>query len=66
MKQLITSLILLAGSTGIAGAHTLAGDEGLVTQLDHQLLGLHHLPLTVLLIVIGVILFRRWRALRKP
>jgi hypothetical protein len=66
MKRLITSLILLAGSTGIAGAHTLAGGDGLLAQLDHQLLGVYHLPLTVLLIVIGVILLRRWRAVKKP
>jgi len=65
MKRLITSLILLAGSTGIAGAHTLAVEDGLLGQLDHQLLGLHHLPLTVLLIVIGVMLLRRWSTARR-
>ena len=59
--RFLLSLFLLAGFSAVAGAHTLPGDEGLVTQLDHQLLGLHHLPLTILLIVIGVMLVRRWR-----
>jgi hypothetical protein len=62
MKRIATGLILLTGLAGTAGAHTLAGDEGLLLQLDHQLLGLHHVPLTILLVVVGVILFRRWRA----
>ena len=61
MKRFIASLVLLTGSFGTAVAHTLPGDEGLLQQLDHQLLGLHHLPLTILLIVVGVALFRRWR-----
>ena len=66
MKRLFTGLILLTGSISLANAHTLPGDEGLVTQLDHQLLGLHHLPLTLLLIAGGILLFRHWRTLRKP
>lgn len=66
MKRLMTSLVLLAGTSGIALAHNLPGDEGLITQLDHQLLGLHHLPLTILLVIAGIWLFRRWSATRKP
>ena len=61
MKRLIATLVLLAGSTGMAFAHTLPGDEGTVMQLDHQLFGLHHLPLTILLVVVGVMLVRRLR-----
>ena len=61
MKKLMTSLIILAGSTTMALAHNLPGDEGLVTQLDHQVFGVHHLPLTILLIVVGVMLFRKIR-----
>lgn len=60
MKRIVTALILLAGLAGIASAHTLAVDEGLLLRLDHQLLGWHHLPLTILLVVAGVWLFRRW------
>jgi len=65
MKRLIMSLALLAGTASIAFAHTLPGDESVVTQLDHQLLGLHHLPATALLIVAGIWLLRRWSAARK-
>jgi len=60
MKRIATGLILLTGLAGTASAHTLAIDEGLLLRLDHQLLGLHHLPLTILLVVAGVWLFQRW------
>lgn len=40
-----------------ASAHVLDGVYGVVAQLGHQLLGWHHLPLTILLVVIGVALF---------
>jgi hypothetical protein len=59
MKRIATGLILLTGLAGTASAHTLAGDEGLLLQLDHQVLGLHHLPITILLVVAGVWLIRR-------
>jgi hypothetical protein len=45
----------------MALAHPLPGEEGLVAQLDHQVFGTHHLPLTILLVVLGVMLFRRIR-----
>ncbi len=61
MKKLLTSLILLTGAANPALAHTLAGDEGLITRLDHQVFGVHHLPLTILLLVIGVMIFTRLR-----
>jgi hypothetical protein len=57
MKRLMTTLVLLAGPTSIAFAHTLTLDEGF-RALYHQLLGMHHLPITVLLIVIGIVLLR--------
>lgn len=38
----------------MAVAHTLGNEDGLIVQIWHQLLGLHHLPITALLIV-GVI-----------
>jgi hypothetical protein len=64
--RLLLSLFLLAGLSRVAEAHTLGGDDGILVQLGHQLLGLHHLPLTLLLIVGGILLFRYWRAVRKP
>jgi hypothetical protein len=60
MKRIGTSLVLLAGLASTANAHTLAANEGLLLRLDHQLLGLHHLPLTILLVVAGIWLFIRW------
>ena len=45
----------------MAVAHTLENEDGVVLQLWHQLLGLHHFPLTVLLIVAGMLLLHNWR-----
>ena len=58
MKRLVAGLVLLTGFTSPAFAHTLSIHEG-VAAFYHQLLGAHHLPLTVLLIVIGIALFAR-------
>ncbi len=55
MRQLILSLLLVAGFAGVAGAHTLSTDEGLLSQMHHQILGLHHLPLTAILIFSGIV-----------
>jgi len=65
MRNLL-SLFFLAGMTRVADAHTLAADDGLIGPLLHQILGLHHLPLALLLIAGGILLFRHWKALRKP
>ena len=62
--RLLLTLILTAGS-GIAAAHGLDDKDGLLTQLYHQLLGSHHLPLTMLLIVGGIVLLRQWRESRR-
>ena len=64
MRQLL-ALILFPGISGIAAAHTLDDKDGLVTQLYHQVLGSHHLPLTMLLIVGGIVLLRRWQKARR-
>lgn len=56
------SIILLAISA-IADAHTIAADEGIALQLGHQVLGLHHLPLTALLIVGGILLARQIKSI---
>lgn len=49
----------------MAVAHTLGNEDGVIVQLWHQMLGLHHLPLTALLIVAGIMLFRSWRKARR-
>lgn len=61
MKKLTTSLVLLVAWAGSALGHTLPDEEGVVLQLDHQLFGGHHLPLTILFVAIGVTAWRRWR-----
>ncbi len=61
MKELLAGLILLTGFTSPAFAHTLSIHEG-VAAFYHQLLGAHHLPLTVLLIVVGIVLFARHKS----
>ena len=54
------SLFLFAGMTRVADAHTLTSDDDMATQLVHQLLGSHHLPITALLVVVGIVAFRIW------
>ena len=58
MKQL-TGLLALLALWGSANAHTLDGDAGFVTQLTHQLIGGHHLPLLLLIVVAAIFLARR-------
>lgn len=58
MRPIPLSFVLLALSA-TAGAHTLATDESLALQLGHQVLGLHHLPLTALLLIGGIVFIRR-------
>jgi len=63
--RLFLSLLLLAGVSRVAFAHTLGNEDGVLVQLWHQLLGLHHLPLTVLLIVACLMILRNWRKARR-
>jgi hypothetical protein len=39
--RIFLSLLLLAGVSRIASAHTLGSEDGVLVQLWHQLLGLH-------------------------
>jgi predicted transporter len=57
MKKLIAGLVLLTGFTSPAFAHTLSIHEGMAAFYHHM----HHVPFTLLLIVIGVALIRSWR-----
>jgi hypothetical protein len=59
MTRLILSSLFVSGFPDIAGAHTLAGAESLLSQMHHQIVGLHHLPLTLILILGGSIVIRR-------
>jgi len=53
MRRLLPAVIS-AIAAAAADAHTLPADEDLPLQLGHQLLGLHHLPLTLLLAGAGI------------
>jgi hypothetical protein len=53
--RLISSLLIILGATDIAVAHSLDGSHGLAEQVGHQLIGIHHFPLTILLIAAGYI-----------
>jgi hypothetical protein len=55
MKRLLALTILAAP---VAQAHTLDLAGGVYAALGHELFGWHHLPLTVLVIAIGVAWFR--------
>jgi len=61
--RLITSLLLLTGFAGPAIAHT--GEGAVLTALSHQVLGLHHLPFSIFLIVIAVFAIYRWQSSKR-
>ena len=60
-----TILVLFAFVGGVAHADVLDHHHSLAAQLAHQIFGAHHIPLTLLLIVVGVISIWGWRAARK-
>jgi len=57
MHRLISTcfLSLLAG---VAGAHTLSANSGIIERLSHQLFGWHHLPLGITLLIVSVVILR--------
>lgn len=59
MRKYLTLFVLMAMAP-VASAHTAPSEDGLVSQLVHQLLGMHHLPLTVLVLVAGLLALRVW------
>ena len=61
MKRLITFL-LFAGSAGVVNAHMLDEHRSIFDQLAHQLVGVHHVPM-LLLIALGAWLV--WRVARR-
>ena len=56
------SALLFVLLTGVANADVLDHQNGLLERIFHQLFAAHHLPLTVLLVVAGIVLVRRLRA----
>lgn len=59
LKLFILSIALAAQP---AYAHVLDSQDDLPDRLVHQLVGVHHLPVTLLLVVLGVIVAHRWLA----
>lgn len=53
MYRLISTcfLSLLAG---VAGAHNLSANSGIIERLSHQVFGWHHLPLAIVLLLVSV------------
>jgi len=60
-----TIFLLLAFITGVAQADVLDHGAGVVAQLAHQIFSPHHLPLVLLLVAVGVLSMRWWRAAKK-
>lgn len=59
MRKFLTP-ILLTALVPVANAHSLASEEGAPAQLIHQFLGSHHLPLTALIVIGGILALRAW------
>ncbi len=55
MRQRIV-ILLMTGLTNIAFGHTLDSEHSLVDTLWHQVMGSHHLPYTLGLVVGGAVL----------
>ena len=60
-----TILVLLAFVGEVAHADVLDHHHSSAAQLAHQIFGAHHIPLTLLLVVVGVISIWSWRAAIK-
>ena len=55
--QALSGIYLASGATDVAGAHTFVENQTFLAGIGHQLFGLHHLPLTLLLLVGGFLWF---------
>ena len=60
-----SALVLVFSALEGALAHTLGDNAVLTEELSHQLVGLHHIPLLLLLVVAGTIVLRKVRRNRS-
>ena len=60
MRRLASLCLLIAG-LGTAHAHEMTGDASILERLSHELVGLHHLPVTLVLVVTVIVLYRLHR-----
>jgi hypothetical protein len=63
--RLLTTIVSTAGFSGIAVAHSLADGEDQLARLTHELFGLHHLPVLMMLLVAWLLFLRRTRQARR-
>ena len=54
----LAGLCMLIATPLTAIAHEMAGEPGILERISHEFVGLHHLPITFVLVVSGVVLFR--------
>ena len=59
------TLLLLTFVSGAASADVLDHSNSLMARVMHQLFDPHHLPITALVLFIGIVAFRHWRIARK-
>jgi hypothetical protein len=55
------AVLMTTGFAGVANAHMLGADEGLFLRLYHQVLGMHHLPILLLIAVAAWLVVRKAR-----
>ena len=54
----LAGLCMLIAIPGTAFAHEMVGDAGIVERIGHEIFGLHHLPVTITLIVACILFYR--------
>lgn len=54
----LAGLCMLIVTPFTASAHEIAADAGILERIGHELVGLHHLPVTFALILAGLLLYR--------
>ncbi len=61
----LTTLLLFTFVAGVASADVLDHHNSILARLAHQLFSPHHLPFTLLVVVVGAIALQKWRTARK-
>lgn len=54
----LAGLFMLIGIPATASAHEVAGDASVLQRIGHEFVGLHHLPVTITLVVACILLYR--------
>ena len=59
MRLGISALILLLGQR-VAMAHVPGSEQSVLERIGHQFVGAHHLPISILIAVLAIIVIRRY------